>query len=242
MRQAILADIHGNLEALESVLGDCHKQGVERYFCAGDIVGYGANPLECIALLKQINCSSVKGNHDLSACDLSISRKFNKYARAAAQWTYKILDDKAKKFLEALPYHLRENSLEMVHGSLLHPEFFHYLLNLSTVEENFKLQKQFICFVGHSHIPEIFEQKEGKIKLLGFKKILLNQQGSHYLVNVGSVGQPRDLDYRAAYCVYDDQNGEIITRRVDYDVEKSVSKIKKAGMPAFLAYRLLVGK
>ncbi|AMV22262.1 metallophosphoesterase family protein [Planctomyces sp. SH-PL14] len=230
--RAIISDIHGNLEALEAVLADIRTLGIKEVFCLGDIIGYGPNPRECIDLVMQ-NCTvTILGNHDNAA--LFDPEGFNPQAERAIFWTRKQLesDDTAKndkrwEFLGDLPRMRREANFLFVHGSARNPlneyVFPEDIYNQRKMERIFGLVESY-CFQGHTHIPGVFQEEYsfsspdeiGSEVKLGDRKVL---------VNVGSVGQPRDGDSRAAYIVLDQTAKTVQFRRVLYDIEKTISKI-----------------
>jgi len=223
MKYGVFSDIHSNLEALEAVLEALKKEKVDRYLCVGDIVGYAANPRECLKIVKDLNCPAVCGNHDRAVTDLLDYSSFNDAARAAVEWTKGNLNDREKDYLRGLPFTYEEGQITMVHGSLDRPEEFEYLLDEEAAVRTIKLCKTKICFVGHTHQP--FEY----------------YRGMKFLVNVGSVGQPRDGDPRAAYCVFDSESDKVRIKRVEYDVRSAMDKIIAAGLPEYLATRLSEG-
>ena len=223
MKYAIFSDIHSNLEALEAVLEALRGEGVGRYFCIGDIVGYAADPKACIKMIRELNCLTVCGNHDWAAVDLIDYSYFNVYARASVDWTKTQLDDSEKEYLKGLPLKYEDEEITLVHGSLEKPEEFDYIFGEADASRTLDLCRTKICFVGHTHSPAKFTE------------------GGKRLVNVGSVGQPRDNDSRAAYCIYDTDTGTAGIKRVEYDIRKTMNKILDAGLPEVLAYRLLEG-
>ncbi|MDP2943398.1 MAG: metallophosphoesterase family protein [Candidatus Omnitrophota bacterium] len=223
MRYAVFSDIHSNLEALEAVLEALRAEEADRYFCVGDIVGYAADPKACIKMIRELNCLTVCGNHDWAAVDLIDYSYFNVYARASVDWTKTQLDDSERDYLKGLPLKYEDEEITLVHGSLKRPEEFDYIFGEDDASRTLDLCRTKICFVGHTHSPAKFTE------------------GSKRLVNVGSVGQPRDNDPRAAYCIYDTDTGTVEIKRVKYDIRKAMNKILGAGLPEPLAYRLLEG-
>lgn len=241
MRYGIFSDVHSNLEAFEAVLEVYKKENIDKYLCVGDIVGYGANPDECIQLVKGLNCVCVAGNHDVSTYDLDITKNFTDIARIAAEWTFDKISEFNKDYLRSLKYTYEEEDLILVHASLDRPEEFFYIENSSDARDNFTYQERQLCFVGHSHAPLIFRQSDEDIELLNSFKIKIDEF-SKYLVNVGSVGQPRDRDNRAAYCVFDTEEKTVEIKRIGYNILPAAEKILKAGLPARLAERLFEGQ
>ncbi|MFH1655130.1 MAG: metallophosphoesterase family protein [Candidatus Omnitrophota bacterium] len=240
MRYGIFSDIHSNLEAFEEVVKAYKKEKIDRYLCLGDIVGYAANPKECIAKTKQLKAVVVAGNHDWAAVGLTDTTYFRPVAKQAVFWTAGQLDKTEKDYLKSLSLVYDNEELTIVHGALNEPESFHYLLDSVLAEETFNLMKNNICFIGHSHEPGIFVRDKEKISYFTEPKIKKSKD-KKYIVNVGSVGQPRDRDNRAAYCVFDTEKKEVYLKRIKYDIEKAQIKIVNAGLPAFLAARLASG-
>jgi len=237
MRYGIFSDVHSNLEAFEAVLDAYKKEKIDQYIFAGDIVGYGANPKECIKLLREINPQAVCGNHDWGAAEKTPLDYFNDYARQALIWTRDILDEAEIRYLADLKLIYKDNDLTVAHASLDDPQAFEYILDLQTARKSLEILETPLGIVGHSHVPFILVEEEGYPRALKEYKVKL-QEGKKYLVNCGSVGQPRDLDPRAAYCVYDTQDKTIEIKRLEYDIKTAQEKILDAGLPKNLAYRL----
>ena len=240
MRYAILSDIHGNLEALRAVLADC-EGAVDSVLCLGDTVGYGPDPLPCVELVAQKAEAIVSGNHEHAVAGRLDLGWFNRYARAAAEWTRERLDDDHRAYLGALPLLREVAGATLVHASPAQPEEWDYLV---TAEDGFGAFGHFAtrwCFVGHSHVPGAWSLgSSGPEHLPGVTR-LETERGRRYLVNVGSVGQPRDRDPRAAYAVWDAEGGSLEIRRVIYDHAATRRKILDAGLPRLLADRLAAG-
>ncbi len=241
MRYGIFGDVHSNLEAFEAVINAYKKENIDRYFCVGDIVGYGADPWECIKNFKALDVVSVCGNHDWATVGLFDIEYFNPVAKEAVEWTKDFLGEAEKLFLKSLNLIVKEKDFILVHGTLHKPEDFLYALDLSSARASFNLMDRPILFVGHSHSPVIFFEKDNNIDYT-FKDCLDIEEEARYIINVGSVGQPRDGDPRAAYCIYDTEERRIWIKRIEYDVEKAKEKILKAGLPEVLGYRLLEGR
>jgi len=240
LRYAILSDIHGNLEALRAVLADC-EGAVDSVLCLGDTVGYGPDPLPCVELVAQKAEAIVSGNHEHAVAGRLDLGWFNRYARAAAEWTRERLDDDHRAYLGALPLLREVAGATLVHASPAQPEEWDYLV---TAEDGFGAFGHFAtrwCFVGHSHVPGAWSLgSSGPEHLPGVTR-LETERGRRYLVNVGSVGQPRDRDPRAAYAVWDAEGGRLEIRRVAYDHAATRRKILDAGLPRLLADRLAAG-
>jgi diadenosine tetraphosphatase ApaH/serine/threonine PP2A family protein phosphatase len=241
---AVISDIHGNLEALEAVLGDVPDE-VERIYCLGDVIGYGASPNECCDLVREREMPTISGNHDLAVTDLSTDLAwFNPVAAAAVEWTREQLTEENARFLRALPRTMQEEGVLFVHGSVRDPD--EYILDRTAARENLAiLEKEYpgvrVCFFGHTHVKTVVPSPNGMSP--GSRTFDLGTDGP-YLVNPGSVGQPRDGDTFASYVLVENApEGPCITyRRVEYDVEKAQTKIRAAGLPSMLADRLAYGR
>jgi diadenosine tetraphosphatase ApaH/serine/threonine PP2A family protein phosphatase len=237
----IFSDVHGNLEAFDAAVKSMPDAKDKKLLCAGDVVGYGANPNECIDKVISLGASNIKGNHEAAALgqmDISI---FNRSAAEAIRWTTKQLMPDGSAYIDSLPLIHEEPSFTMVHGTLHDPEDFRYMLTNVEAAQTFEVLEKKICFVGHSHVPAVFSLEDGRMDL-SFKNKFKLKKKAKYIINVGSVGQPRDGDRRACYCVYDSAREEVELRRVEYDVETAQKKIIDAGLPRMLADRLTFGR
>lgn len=241
MRVAILSDIHGNLEALEAVIASCREEGVRAYCCAGDVIGYGADPQACIERLIDLKTLCVAGNHDWALLNKMDTSRFNPMAVAAIQWSREHLDKNAINWLNGLELIQNTDDFTLVHGSLNSPQYFKYIKDIEQALDTFFLMKMPLCFIGHTHRPQVLGQKGGTVHYYDEDRTDL-ENNVKYIVNVGSVGQPRDGDPQAAYCIYDPDLKRIEIKRVDYDIAQAQSKIISAGLPEQLAYRLAVGQ
>lgn len=242
MRYAVISDIHSNLEAFEAVADAIADENVDRYLCLGDIVGYGADPKACIALLRSLAPEAiVAGNHDWGAVDLTDTSSFNDVAIAAITWTKRTLSSEEADFLRSLELTYVTDNMTLVHGTLDDPAAFGYVLGTSDAYAAMKLQKTPLCFIGHSHVAEIFSS-DGVMMEDTTRPIIEIDPANKYIINVGSVGQPRDGDNRASYVIYDDKRRTVEMKRAQYDIEKAQAKIIKAGLPGWLAERLADGR
>jgi diadenosine tetraphosphatase ApaH/serine/threonine PP2A family protein phosphatase len=241
VRAAIVSDIHGNLEALEAVLADLDARKPDVVLCLGDFVGYGASPNECIDALRPRIASSVAGNHDLAACGRLKLGYFNPDAALAARWTETALTDANREYLKALPEKERWEDALLVHASPSHPGEWNYVLSIGEAEEEMEAFAEAVCFIGHSHYPGTFGHGERGITYTRQPEVRL-LDGHRYLVNVASVGQPRDGDPRAGYLEYDTTARTIAHVRLEYDIEGAMKRIADAGLPRFLAERLRWGE
>ena len=240
MRIAILSDLHANLEAINAVLADAHKCGCTDFVCLGDVVGYNANPRECLDIVRKMECPVVKGNHDEQASLEESSRDFNALAEMAINWTREQLTAPEKEWLRSLPLRGTLHGFSTVHATLDAPAEWRYVLNTLDASANFPYQETTVCFFGHTHVAGAFVRDEG-VKSVKVDRLEIDE-AKKYLINVGSVGQPRDGDWRAAYCIYDLDKKVVEQRRVEYDLQTAQQKIIKAGLPRMLAERLKLGR
>ncbi len=243
MRYAIIGDIHANLAAFTAVLDDIERQGgAEKFWCLGDIVGYGPDPHECIELLSQTNHVSVAGNHDWAAIGKIDTAQFNPDAAAACQWTAQQLNSADVEYLESLSLVIEEKDFTLVHGSPREP-IWEYLTAISTAQENFAYFKSPFCLVGHSHVPLAFSYDESGhcsyIQFLTDARLALGK--NRLIINPGGVGQPRDSDPRASYAIYDSKTGQIRLYRVSYDIRSTQDRMVECGLPMRLVARLSYG-
>jgi diadenosine tetraphosphatase ApaH/serine/threonine PP2A family protein phosphatase len=241
MLHAVVSDIHGNLDALEAVLADLDRRRPASVACLGDFVGYGASPNECITRLRPRLEAAVIGNHDLAAIGRLRLRNFNAEAAAAARWIDAQLSTESRLWLESLPYVAPWHGALLVHASPSRPEEWNYVLSPSDAEAEMEECAETLVLVGHSHYPGIFELTDGRARYSRDSAMRM-RPGSRYLVNAGSVGQPRDGDPRACYLLYDDRERLLSHVRVDYDIEGAMRRIREAGLPDVLASRLEWGE
>ncbi len=242
MKYGIIADIHSNLEALKSVLKALKDKGVDEYICAGDIVGYGADPEVCMQIVREVCNVTVAGNHDHGAIGLLNLDYFNPEAKKAILWTEEQLNEEERTYLKNLELIQKAGDSLVVHATPLSPQEWNYINSTFTANQNFKEFEEKVCFVGHSHIPVVFSMDidEGRCKYAFDTKIHI-ADGQRYIINVGSVGQPRDKNPLASFAVYDTGTSEVEIYRVEYDVETAQKKIIDAGLPRGLAFRLSSG-
>lgn len=240
MRFAIFSDLHANLEATEAVLADARENECTHFVCLGDLVGYNANPHECVELVRQLDCPTVKGNHDEQACLSESSRDFNDLAEQAINWTRENLTDVDKEWLASLRMTRQVRDFSIVHATLDTPAEWGYVFKNLDAVASFTYQHTPVCFFGHTHVAGAFVRDEGVHRVVTDK--LRIEPGKKYFINTGSVGQPRDGDARAAYCIYDIERNEVEQRRLPYDMATAQEKIIRAGLPRLLADRLELGR
>jgi len=240
MRYAILADIHANLEALQAVLEDTRQQNCTHYVCLGDVVGYGANPKECLDLIKSMNMPVVKGNHDEYISVDDDPEGFNDAAAEAVTWTRAQLTPEDRKWLRELKYFRLVANFSIVHATLDAPQRWGYVFEKLEAAASFTYQNTQVCFFGHTHVPVAFV-RDTTVRGGTYSKFRV-EPGKKYFVNVGSIGQPRDGNPKAAYVIYDMAQQTIELRRLDYDIASAQKKIRAAGLPERLAARLALGR
>lgn len=240
MRYALISDIHGNLEALTAVLAQIAQQSCARLLCLGDVIGYGANPEECAALIRDQADVCIMGNHEAAVGGTLSIDYFTPYARTAALWTRKNISDETLNWIQKLPLGGKMENFTLVHGSLFQPEMFNYVQTIADAEYNFTTMDTPILFLGHSHQPLAFFNTNPLTYTLG-PHIEVNFQEKN-IINIGSVGQPRDENPCAAFVVYDSETALAELHRVPYDVQSAAEKIINAGLPEALAIRLSAGR
>jgi len=240
MKIAIISDLHSNVEALTSVRHEMDKEPIGQVFCLGDIVGYNANPTAVLQMVRDMNAVCVVGNHDQAAVGLIGTESFNDVASIAAAWTSKQLGIEDQNFIKELPLVRELGEITLVHSRLPNPQDWGYVLSEEDADHCFKALKTTYCFIGHSHLPGVFEEGKG---LVFFKPgIFQLKEGVRYIINVGSVGQPRDGNPKASFVLFDPKKRIVDFRRVEYDLEKTQEKVLAAGLPTFLAQRLSIGR
>lgn len=240
MRYAILADIHGNLEALQTVLEDTRAQGCTHYVCLGDVVGYGANPKQCLDTIRSMNMPVVKGNHDEYVSVDDDPEGFNDAAAEAVTWTRAQLSEEDRKWLRDLKYFRLVANFSIVHATLDAPQRWGYVFEKLEAAASFTYQNTQVCFFGHTHVPVAFV-RDTSVRGGTYSKFRV-EPGKKYFVNVGSIGQPRDGNPKAAYVIYDLAQQTVELRRLDYDIATAQRKIREAGLPERLAARLALGR
>ena len=238
MRFAVFSDIHSNLEALETAVAYTQKQGLESTVVLGDTVGYGANPNECFEWALRHAAVYVVGNHEKAVVDPKVREWFNGAAREAIVWTEKIMSQDLKKEIPALPFLKIEKGQTFAHGSPAEPELFQYLTTFDQARPSFKVLETPVCFVGHTHIPSCFCEKAKSAEYLP-AGVFRFPKGERVILNPGSIGQPRDHDPRLAFGIFDSEERTFEVVRLPYDNQKAAEKIRRAGLPRYLADRLL---
>jgi predicted phosphodiesterase len=240
MKYAIIADIHANLEALEVVLDDAKTQKCTHYACLGDVVGYNANPKECLDFVRDSGMPCVKGNHDEYCSIESNLEGFNPHAAEAIHWTRSQLTEDDRLWLRNLKYIRLVASYSIVHATLDGPQRWGYVFDRLAAAASFTYQNTSVCFFGHTHVPIAFI-RDSVVRGGTYSKFKI-EPGRKYFINVGSVGQSRDGVPKATYVIYNMDEGSVELRRLDYDIPKTQAKIRAAGLPERLAERLALGK
>jgi len=240
MKYAIIADIHGNLDAFQVVLDDIKAQHATHIVCLGDIVGYNAQPKECLNIVRQMNIPCVKGNHDEYCSTENHLDGFNPHAAEAVHWTRQQLADEEKQWLREPKYSRMAANFTMVHATLDAPERWGYVFDKLAAAASFPYQNTQMCFFGHTHVPVAF-MRDTVVRGGTYSKFKVDP-AKKYFINVGAVGQPRDNNPKCAYVIYDMDAQTIELRRLDYDIASAQKKILDAGLPERLAERLAFGR
>ncbi|MEI8062771.1 MAG: metallophosphoesterase family protein [Verrucomicrobiota bacterium] len=241
MKFAVLSDIHSNLEALQVVLDNAQKQKCTHFVCLGDIVGYGANPSECLELIRQLDCPTVMGNHDeYCAAEVDLNG-FNPLAAEAVKWTRNQLTEDQRTWLRTLKYTRQVHGFTIVHSTLDLPEKWAYVFDKLAAGASFNYQRTQVCFNGHTHVPVGFVRGPNGVQAGLYTRIKL-EVGRKYFLNVGSIGQPRDRQTASSYVTFDLRENIIELHRLEYDVATTQKKIRAAGLPPSLADRLQLGR
>lgn len=245
MRTAVISDIHANLEALRSVLERVRTLKADEIVCLGDSVGYNADPNECIELLKREKVVCMLGNHDAAAAGLKEPEDFNPLAKAALLWTRDRLTEESRRFLLGLPREQRIRDFFLLHGSI--HDTNRYILSRDDAVENFRMLAGMfkdvrIGFFGHTHVRTVLIEQGDVISTALVPEDIELVPEKRYLINPGSVGQPRDGDPRAGFLMYDSNQRQVLFHREEYDIRACQEKILRAGLPVQLAERLEWGR
>jgi diadenosine tetraphosphatase ApaH/serine/threonine PP2A family protein phosphatase len=243
LRIAVISDIHGNWHALEAVLADVERERVDEIWCLGDVVGYGPQPNRCVEATRARAAVCLIGNHDLAALGRADLTCFTPDAAVSARWTADELADGARDYLATLEPAAERPGAQLFHGSPRDP-VWEYILDESAVRAALDLTSAALVLVGHSHIPIALQLSDGGELAGGLARggSELELSDGRWLLNPGSVGQPRDGDPRAAFLLVDLDSRHAHFRRVPYDVEQTQSEIRDAGLPDALANRLAEGE
>lgn len=248
MRYLILSDIHSNIEALEVCAQRAKQAGFDKVLCCGDLVGYGPNPIEAIDGIRSLDALTIRGNHDRVACGLDEAIQFNPHARRAIYWTRSVLPESHRAYLAGLPVGPLSftDEAQLVHGAVTDED--DYIFTEADADENFLLTKKKVTFFGHSHFPVVFTSDGNGNSVVAttyefdeFVAVKI-EAGRQVFVNPGSVGQPRDGDPRASFAIWDQDHGRMEFYRVEYDIERTQSKMRDVQLPTYLIDRLAHGR
>ena len=246
MKLAILSDLHANRQAVEAVWAHALEQGCEQTVMLGDFVDYGADPawvMDFVMARHQAGAIVVKGNHDAACVGELDLRYFNNYAREAMRWTQSIVTEEQCQWLSSLPFTIDLEHCSVGHGTYRRPELFDYVQSTTDADPSLDVLPTPVCFVGHTHVPvTCLRLRDDPLRTAYTTDTEIDLTESlKALVNVGSVGQPRDEDSRAAYAIFDSTRDRVWIRRVEYDIEREAQRIRSAGLPSVLADRLFLG-
>jgi diadenosine tetraphosphatase ApaH/serine/threonine PP2A family protein phosphatase len=243
VRYALLGDIHGNTEALTVILNSIKEQQIDKIICLGDVVGYGAEPVQCLNMIRDLNCDVIAGNHDWAAVGKLSIDMFNAYAKAAALWTREQLTPDQKEWLANLPLTITYEHCAVAHGTFHQPEAFNYIQTVFDAQQSFEALNKMgarLGFLGHSHVPVGFFDTDPITYTLDPEMPV--DADLAMIVNAGSVGQPRDENNKASFAVFDTTTAAVTINRLEYDIDAAANKIRAVGLPEILAARLYQGK
>lgn len=236
---AVISDVHANRQALDAVLETMDKLAIKQLVCLGDSVGYGGEPAQCLERLREISSVMIQGNHDLAAAMPAASANFNSYAKSSAEITASLLSGQDKEYLLSLESIEKHDEICLVHGAISEPE--KYIKDAYSADAELRLlpskgARLLLC--GHTHVPAAAELGGfNEVKCRG-SRLSIRIPNEPFVINPGSVGQPRDGDRRASFCIVYPENGEIEFRRVEYDIDSAAKTILERGLPEILANRL----
>ena len=242
MKFALISDIHANYEALTNVLADIDTQKVDKIFCLGDVIGYGTDPIACLDAVTKYCDIKLMGNHEYAALGLISTEHYNAAAKESSEWTKTQLSDNELSLISDFEMSHTFGDFYLVHASPFEPDKWRYIIAPNAAIEGFMHFTQKICFNGHSHLPQIFTEQEDALPRCQAGHDFLPDQDSRYIINVGSVGQPRDNDNRACYLIFDTVEYEAEYRRVEYDIAAVQTKMTELKMPEMLINRLSIGR
>jgi predicted phosphodiesterase len=240
VKYAVISDLHSNLEALESALQEIGSRKIDHIICLGDVVGYGANPKECLSLIADVANEVVMGNHDQAIEDTGIRANLNPLAREAIEWTAGVLTNQEKKMIRNFKSIVvdKKNDVTWTHGEVFEPRAYTYIFHSSDAAPSFLSLETKVCFFGHTHIPALFSENSDEDRYLP-EGLYSLKKGLRYMINPGSVGQPRDHDPKLSFAIFDSNALTIEVIRLQYDNKKTAQKIREAGLPHYFADRLL---
>jgi len=242
MRVALISDIHGNLEALQAVLKDIDNQQIDDIHSLGDVIGYGCDPVACLDLVAEHCQVKLMGNHEYAAIGVLPTEAMNVNARRSIIWTMSQLTDREVSLIGGFEMHAELDDCLLVHASPFEPDEWHYVLSPHEAAEAFDNSDHRLIFHGHTHLPIVYcRPPVGRLRMVAAHDFDPDET-SRYLINVGSVGQPRDNDPRSCYAIYDSRELTVTFRRVEYDIQTTQAKMCRAEMPQVLIDRLQAGR
>jgi diadenosine tetraphosphatase ApaH/serine/threonine PP2A family protein phosphatase len=244
MRLGIFSDVHANIEALSAVMEGLRHERLDKYFCLGDVVGYGASPNECCDIVRRMAEVTILGNHDAAVAGRMDYSYYYEAARHALDTHAAMLTRENMEWLKTLPYKHRvaDTGVDLCHGSPLRLEEFEYIFAPEQARECLSIWDELndITLIGHSHLCKVFALKPGSVRELPPQSFQL-EEGVKYIVSVGSVGQPRDYDNRASYTVFDSDKRTFDFLRVEYDIESAANRIFAGSLERNFGHRLFIG-
>ncbi|MCH9030815.1 MAG: metallophosphoesterase family protein [candidate division Zixibacteria bacterium] len=238
----LLSDVHANLEALKAVFSDMEKQKIDVSHFLGDAVGYGCDPNACVGLIDK-NCDiKIIGNHDFGALGIESAESFNELARTSLEWTTSEITKRSLATLAEFKLEAKIDNIHLVHASPKNPESWEYILGVEQAKEQFEGGGSWVTFLGHTHIPAFFSvDKSGTVSQKTLMEAELDED-KRYIINVGSVGQPRDRDPRCCYLTFDTESRYLRFHRIDYDISAAQRRMEALGFPKMLSERLALGR
>ncbi len=242
MKYGFFSDVHANLEALKACIIDFRSEKLDKVFFLGDAVGYGPYPDECVKLINEVAAVKLMGNHDYAALGLMETDFFNQYAAESMGWTKSSITRKTVEIMSNFQLQYEFDNALLVHASPKEPELWHYILDMEDARESFDYFKNQICLLGHTHRPFIVSKDSANEAILSKQMEEVLAKDVRYLVNIGSVGQPRDGDPRSCYLIYDETKSIIRHKRVSYNIKATQKDMAKIGLPEYLIERLAVGR
>ncbi|ERP31352.1 metallophosphoesterase family protein [Chitinivibrio alkaliphilus] len=245
MKTAFISDIHANIDALQCVFDDITQRNISSIICLGDVIGYGPRPNECVAAIRSQCEVTLMGNHDSAVFAPTANLNFNANALHAIVWTSTVISQDSLEFLNSLPLTYTKANYTAVHATPYDPYQWFYISSVEDALFNFNFFKTKFCFNGHTHVPGIIELNgdSHNIRIYKDQEFFYNQKEDfRYIVNVGSVGQPRDGDSRACYVILDTDIGSLEYVRLSYDLDAYKKKMHDAEMPEFLIQRIEQGR
>ncbi len=227
---AVFGDVHANVEALQAVLADAREAGCTDYYCTGDLIGYHSDPNACVDLVRALACPVVRGNHDEDGAGMHPLFGLSRRARRSLLWTREVLSETNRIWLQTLPLiAYPTDDAVIVHATLHRPGEWGYVLKLAHAERHFRQQLEMVCFHGHTHLPITYIHRDVSVEPCDDRRLDLDPR-ARYLINVGSVGKPRDEDERASYVIYEPDHLRVCFRRVAYDHDAALTKSEQAGL------------